>query len=62
MFKIYCNLYLTDENMVDPLSEKLGEFDINDPQNMTTNGKYDGKEGLSNENAYAPAVSKDILE
>jgi hypothetical protein len=46
--------------MVDPLSAKLGEFDINDPANM--NGNTEGPDESNNENLYVPAVTKDILE
>lgn len=46
--------------MVDPLSAKLGEFDINDPENM--NGNIDGSSESTNENLYVPAVTKETLE
>ncbi|CAB3998149.1 TBC1 domain family member 5 isoform X1 [Paramuricea clavata] len=51
---------IIDDNMVDPLSAKLGEFDINDPANM--NGNIEGQVESNNENLYVPAVTKDILE
>ena len=46
--------------MVDPLSAKLGEFDVNDPGNM--NGNIDGQGESSKENLYVPAVTKETLE
>ena len=46
--------------MVDPLSAKLGEFDINDPENM--NGNIDGPNESTNEDLYVPAVTKETLE
>ena len=46
--------------MVDPLSAKLGEFDINDPANI--NGNIERQDESNNENIYLPAVSKEILE
>lgn len=46
--------------MVDPLSAKLGEFDINDPANATrtTNGDFSES---NNENVYVPAETKESL-
>ena len=54
---IYCHI---DDNMVDPLSAKLGEFDINDPANATrtTNGDFSES---NNENVYVPAETKESL-
>ncbi|XP_028396091.1 TBC1 domain family member 5-like isoform X2 [Dendronephthya gigantea] len=53
-----------DDNMVDPLSAKLGEFDINDPANATRtpNGDFNEQGESSNENIYIPAVTKESLE
>lgn len=51
-----------DDNMVDPLSAKLGEFDINDSANMTTNENIDEQDELNNENLYVPALTKEVLE
>ena len=47
--------------MADPLSAKLGEFDINDPENMNGNN-IDGPNESTNEDLYVPAVTKETLE
>ncbi len=54
-------LCIIDEKMVDPLSAKFGEFDINDPANM--NGNTERQDESNSENfQYVPAVTKEILE
>lgn len=45
--------------MSDPLSAKLGEFDISNSGNMNGNIEADKS---SNENIYVPTVTKDILQ
>jgi hypothetical protein len=57
---LYIILWSVDDNMVDPLSAKLGEFDINDPANI--NGNIERQDESSDKNIYLPAVSKEILE
>jgi hypothetical protein len=57
---LYIILWSVDDNMVDPLSANLGEFDINDPANI--NGNIERQDESSDKNIYLPAVSKEILE